>query len=65
MSSQVAHCIESMFEKEEIINQPYPIFPYGRKIVDHTGDFMVFFYDERTNQVIYFFKEAEDYWFCC
>lgn len=41
MFDQVDNCISNFFDIEEVIVQPYLSLPYGRKVIDHTGDYMV------------------------
>ncbi|WP_077325505.1 hypothetical protein [Virgibacillus siamensis] len=56
----VFNCIKKFVELEEIVISPYPNLPFGLKIIDKEKDYIIFFYDTNTMQVIYLFKDAED-----
>ncbi|WP_174612873.1 hypothetical protein [Virgibacillus ihumii] len=59
----VLNCMKDLIEVEDIAVLSYPILPYGLKVIDQSEDYIIFFYDTNTNQVIHLFKDAEDYWF--
>ncbi|GAA0615432.1 hypothetical protein GCM10009001_35910 [Virgibacillus siamensis] len=59
----VLHGIKDLIEVEKIAVFPYPTLPYGLKVMDRSEDYIIFFYDTNTNQVVHLFKDAEDYWF--
>lgn len=62
---EVEACIHQFLDTGDLIVQAYPAFPYGKKLIDSFGDFIIFFYDTRRKQVMYCFKDAEKYWFPC
>lgn len=55
--------IHHHFNPMEVTVESYPQFPCGQRVIDDTGDYAVVFFAEDKNQVVYFFKDAEDSWF--
>lgn len=62
---KVDECIRCLLNTSDLTVQTCPEFPYGRKLIDSFGDFIIFFYDKGRDQVMYCFKNAEKYWFPC
>lgn len=48
---------------EDVAIHSYSECPFGKKVVDQSGDYIVFFYHAQKDQVMYFFKGLEKYWF--
>ncbi|WP_164669683.1 hypothetical protein [Virgibacillus doumboii] len=59
----VFSCMNEFVEMEDIVIYPYPDRPYGIQIIDQEGDFIIFFFDVKIEQVVCIFKDAEEFWF--
>ncbi|WP_139823812.1 hypothetical protein [Thalassobacillus devorans] len=49
--------------KEEFEIKEYPKYRYGKKIVDDNGDYMIVYYHQEIEKVVYTFKGVEDIYF--
>ncbi|WP_173916838.1 hypothetical protein [Halobacillus sp. Marseille-Q1614] len=61
---QVEQCMERTCDLQEVTVYSQSHYPYGKQVVDESGDYIVFFYMKAVNEVLYFFKDAENMWFC-
>lgn len=60
---QISIAISEFADLENMVIYAVPDLKMGFKITDYAGDYMVVFYDRLQEQIMYFFKGAEEYWF--
>ncbi|MFK3959757.1 hypothetical protein [Guptibacillus hwajinpoensis] len=61
--AKVIDWITSEVETESCIMQDYPVYHWGKRVIDRSGDYLIVYFHPLLEKVVYTFKGVEDCFF--
>ncbi|MBF0707988.1 MULTISPECIES: hypothetical protein [Bacillaceae] len=61
--AKVIDWITSEVETESCTMQDYPVYHWGKRVIDRSGDYLIVYFHPLLEKVVYTFKGVEDCFF--